>query len=137
MPRGGPRLGAGRPKGVRNKRTLAREQIRRLAEEGGITPLECMLATMRDLLDQGDLNSRLLACEIAKDAAVYIHPKLTSVHGTLSINPLQELFDYVASKEVRAEGEALSYRNLQGGSAPRGCALGPGKITASGRPSNF
>lgn len=77
---------------------MAREQVKRLAEEGGITPLESMLATMRDLLDQGDLDSRLLACQIAKDAAPYIHPWLTATQAAVSLNPLQALCDYVASK---------------------------------------
>jgi hypothetical protein len=98
MPRGGARPAAGRPKGTKNKRTVAREQIKRLAEEGGVTPLECMLATMRDLLDQGDLDSRLLACQLAKDAAPYVHPRLTATQAAVTLNPLQELCDYVASQ---------------------------------------
>jgi hypothetical protein len=57
-----------------------------------------MLATMQDLLGQGDLRSRLLACQIAKDAAPYVHPRLAAMQAAVTLNPLQELFDYVAAQ---------------------------------------
>jgi hypothetical protein len=41
MPRGGPRPGAGRPPGARNKRTV---ELLRAVETGGITPLDSVAA---------------------------------------------------------------------------------------------
>lgn len=52
-----------------------------------------MLVTMRDLLGQGGLRSRLLACDIAKEEVEYVHPKLAWSKGAL-----QEPVEYVASK---------------------------------------
>jgi hypothetical protein len=45
VPRGGKREGAGRPKGARNKKTLA---LIAAIEASGLTPLDYMLAVMRN-----------------------------------------------------------------------------------------
>lgn len=78
--RGGKRQGAGRPAGAANKKT--REIADKAALEG-ITPLEVLLQTMREAWDGG---SKELACQIAKDAAPYMHPRLTAVDAEVNAN---------------------------------------------------
>lgn len=97
MPRGGPRPGAGRKPGSKNKRTIGRELIRKEALRLSITPLDVMLNTMKQRWHQGRLQE---ACEIAKDAAPYIHRRLASLDGRvrLEVDPIQELLDYVGSQ---------------------------------------
>ena len=88
MSRGGARKGAGRPKGAANKKTA---EIANKAAEEGVTPLEVMLENMRyhyelsqDASHGVDLvmGYRKAAQECAKDAAPYIHPKLSSTELT-------------------------------------------------------
>ena len=93
MPRGGKRPGAGRKPGRPNKRTVARQQLASSAASEGISPLEVMLKRMRyydsvvDLelkkgegADRGIIDDALKAAnEAAKDAAPYIHPRLSAV----------------------------------------------------------
>lgn len=74
--RGGARKGAGRKKGSATKKT--REIADRAAEQG-ITPLEVMLGAMRDFWESGDKEK---AAGFAKDAAPYMHPRLTAVEHT-------------------------------------------------------
>lgn len=69
--KGGAREGAGRKKGEPNKRTAA---LVALVESTGITPLDYMLAVMRD--PKADMRRRDLA---AAAAAPYVHSKLASV----------------------------------------------------------
>jgi len=78
--RGGSRRGAGRPLGSKNKRTA---EIARAAAESGITPIEVMLGTMRELWAKGTPEAKREAAEIAKDAAPYIHPRLASIDQTV------------------------------------------------------
>src|SRR5215510_7322705 len=66
--RGGRRPGAGRPVGSKNQRSA---EIARAAAEDGITPIEVMLGTMRELWAQGTPEAKREAAEIAKDAAPY------------------------------------------------------------------
>ena len=68
MERGGKRLGAGRPKGSRQKIT---EEVLRTAAEAGETPLEYMLRIMRTC-DSPDRADRM-----AIAAAPYLHVKKT------------------------------------------------------------
>jgi hypothetical protein len=74
MAGGGKRPGAGRPKGARNKATVAK------AEEiaaTGLTPLDYMLGVLRS--DEEPHERRQWA---AQTAAPYVHPKLAQVeHG--------------------------------------------------------
>jgi len=74
--RGGRRPGAGRPVGSKNQRSA---DIARTAAESGITPIEVMLGTMRELWALGTPEAKREAAEIAKDAAPYIHPRLASI----------------------------------------------------------
>ena len=85
MPTGGPREGAGRPRGSRGKRT--RESIA-TAEALGPTPLEVLLESMHAARAEGE---RAEAVDCAKAAAPYVHPKLAP---TLPPNPVQEPLDY-------------------------------------------
>lgn len=82
--RGGKRPGSGRKPGTSNSKSL---EIAKKALTEGITPLEVMLCGMREYYDkwQSERDALLrmkykeLACESAKDAAPYIHPRLTSM----------------------------------------------------------
>ena len=78
--RGGRRPRAGRPVGSKNQRSA---EIARAAAESGITPIEVMLGTMRELWALGTPEAKREAAEIAKDAAPYIHPRLASIDQTL------------------------------------------------------
>jgi hypothetical protein len=72
-PRGLPKTG-GRQKGVANKRT---REIADAAIREGLTPLEYMLAVLRD--ESADPERR---DEMAKAAAPYIHPRLASIEAS-------------------------------------------------------
>ncbi len=76
MAHGGPRKGAGRPRGAATKRT---RQIADRESRKGITPLEVMLKAMRVHANKKDWDA---AASIAKDAAPYMHAKLASVQHT-------------------------------------------------------
>jgi hypothetical protein len=69
--KGGARPGAGRPKGVPNKRTSVQAQA---AAATGITPLAFLLKVMRD--SNKALDMRI---DAAKAAAPYMHSRLASV----------------------------------------------------------
>jgi hypothetical protein len=69
--KGGKRPGAGRKKGVPNKRTSA---LQKEVEDSGLTPLQYLLARMRDL--SADPRDRMTA---AISAAPYVHAKLSSI----------------------------------------------------------
>lgn len=64
----------GRKKGTPNKVTVAQSLA---IGNAGLTPLEFMLATLRD--PKRDYVMRLAA---AKDAAPYVHPKLANIELT-------------------------------------------------------
>lgn len=77
----------GRTKGTRNKRTAA---IQAVVDQGaleGLTPLEVMLGAMRDAWSNGD---KAAAANFAKDAAPYLHPRLSNVqHSGDAENPVE------------------------------------------------
>lgn len=90
---GGARKGSGRKTGAATTKT---REIADQAVKDGVTPLEVMLRAMRALVDEADRNiakqvaagvenvdtpHMLLqdAAAIAKDAAPYVHPKLSAV----------------------------------------------------------
>jgi hypothetical protein len=72
-PKGLPKTG-GRQSGVANKRT---REIVDAAIREGLTPLEYMLAVLRD--ENADPERR---DEMAKAAAPYIHPRLASIEAS-------------------------------------------------------
>jgi len=71
---GGKREGSGRKPGTLNKRTAEQAAA---VEASGLTPLDYMLAVMRDL--SMDDAKRL---DAAKAAAPYVHAKLSSMELT-------------------------------------------------------
>jgi hypothetical protein len=79
MPSGGARPGAGRKPGHQTVKTKERLQLAKKALEQGISPLEVMLNTMRELFDNGQ---KVEACKIAADAAPYCHSKLATIELT-------------------------------------------------------
>lgn len=72
--KGGKRLGAGRKKGVPNKRT---QELQAEVEASGVTPLEFLLQIMRDGVNEP---KDRMAAAIA--AAPYVHAKLAAVEIT-------------------------------------------------------
>jgi hypothetical protein len=80
--RGGARQGAGRKAGAITKRT---REVANKAVETGLTPLEFMLSIMRD--ESADRNERL---DMAKAAAPFIHPKLSSISATVEAEVVQK-----------------------------------------------
>lgn len=94
--RGGKRDGSGRKPGTANVKT---REIADKAIEEGVTPLEVMLKTMRTYVEaaeklglgkveavDGEVITQLSllteASKVAKDAAPYIHPRLSAVDHT-------------------------------------------------------
>lgn len=73
MARGGARAGAGRKQGSATRKTRA---VADKAAKEGRTPLEVILRAMEEHADAGRWDD---AAERAKDAAPYVHPRLTSV----------------------------------------------------------
>jgi hypothetical protein len=75
-PRGLPKTG-GRQKGVANRRT---REIADAAVAQGLTPLEYMLAVLRDPNAATERRD-----EMAKAAAPYIHPRLSNVEAKIDL----------------------------------------------------
>lgn len=73
MARGGARPGAGRKKGAITTRT---REIAEAALAEGLTPLSFMLQIMRD-----ESAPRAERLDMAKAAAPFIHPKLSSIEA--------------------------------------------------------
>ncbi len=81
---GGARAGAGRKPGSLTAKTRA---IAEKCAEKGETPLEVMVEAYLKLKEEGNL---VEAAKIAKDAAPYMHPRLSNIELTGdSENPLQ------------------------------------------------
>lgn len=70
---GGARPGAGRKPGSLNSKTRA---IAEKCADLGATPLEVMVEAYLKLRDEGRLED---AAKIAKDAAPYMHPRLSNI----------------------------------------------------------
>jgi hypothetical protein len=86
--KGGKRSGAGRKKGVPNKRTA---EVQAAVEASGVTPLEYMLSIMRD--EAKDERDRLHA---AISAAPYVHAKLSSIDLKAKISTHEGALDELA-----------------------------------------
>ncbi len=78
--RGGKRVGAGRPAGARNRRTV---EMQTAVEQSGITPLEFLINIMRD--ETADMRTRL---EAARGAAPFVHPKLATTELSVKKQPM-------------------------------------------------
>jgi hypothetical protein len=87
MARGGKRSGAGRKTGSLSKRS---QEVAAAMVATGDLPLTYMLQVMRD-----ETADRQRRDEMAKAAAPYVHPRLSSIDGDLNLN-------------VRRHEEALS-----------------------------
>lgn len=83
MPRGGAREGAGRKAGAKSQKTIQREKLAADALANGMTPLQVMLSAMEEAYQQGDKRG---AAAIAKDAAPYIHPRLSTVDMNATVD---------------------------------------------------
>ncbi len=93
-------MGAGRKPGSVSVKT---RKIADRAKAEGISPIEIMLRTARELWrratagDEMNIDLAKDACAIAKDAAPYVHSRLTAVAATVSAEP----FEVVVSIEER------------------------------------
>jgi hypothetical protein len=120
--RGGKRAGAGRKPGAATAKT--REIADKAAEEG-VTPLEVMLGAMRELWDNGNKQD---AAQIAKDAAPYMHPRLSNI----DLKAEHDVTNHVLSGEPIDDPEkwAAEFEEaLQAGMVPPGgAAIGAGKV---------
>lgn len=114
MPRGGRRDGAGRKKGSLTSRS--REIIERVAETG-LTPLQVMLEAMLHYHEAGD---RQKAVAVARDAAPYCHPRLSSMQvQQVSDDDLDgEIERRLALLAARKQGEAPGAAAPADGEAP-------------------
>lgn len=92
---GGKRPGAGRPKGSVSPKTLDNRAIAIKAASEGVTPLEVMLSTMREAWGHANdktmdpvvaLEHRKMAVAVAKDAAPYIHPRLSQIESKTELD---------------------------------------------------
>jgi hypothetical protein len=70
---GGARAGAGRKAG---SATLKTREIADKCAQMGLTPLEVMVKAMMDYWEEGDREN---AVKCAKDAAPYLHPRLSAI----------------------------------------------------------
>ena len=108
MPRGGKREGAGRKAGSLTTRTRA---IADAALEGGLTPLDYMLAILRD--EAAESARRDWAAE---KAAPYVHPKLAAIEhsgpdgGPIEVSNLSDadLAAIATGRRPRAPKKAAS-----------------------------
>jgi hypothetical protein len=108
--KGGPVPGAGRKPGatVVRSRKIANE----LAREG-LTPLQVMIDTMRELCQQAAdaptaaerIEKKLAACAVAEKAAPYIHPRLAAVAATVrQVTSVRDLSDTELVALIRSLG---------------------------------
>lgn len=85
---GGARPGAGRPKGVPNKKTAAQAEA---VAKSGMTPLQFMLRTMRD-----SKKTHEQRMDAAKGAAPYVHARLSNVEMSANITTHEESIEDLA-----------------------------------------
>lgn len=78
MARGGKRTGAGRKKGSVSRRS---QEVAAAVVSNGELPLAYMLRVMRDKATDQQRRD-----EMAKAAAPYVHPRLSSIDGDFNVN---------------------------------------------------
>jgi hypothetical protein len=109
--RGGKRPGSGRKKNSPNKASAKRE---REVAASGATPLDVMLKSMRLLLALADesANDRKqfehfirAAAAVAKDAAPYIHPRLSTVEQNTTGKPEKVIVEVIGGLPVGSTPE--------------------------------
>lgn len=108
--KGGKRPGAGRKKGVPNKRTA---EVQAAVEATGITPLDFMLGIMRSTLPETSdpkiaLDALAMRFEAAKAAAPYVHAKLSSVemNATVTAKSLDQELSELNAANPDATGDS-------------------------------
>jgi hypothetical protein len=108
--RGGARKGAGRKPGGKNRTTRQRETSRQKAVEEGITPVEFLLAEMRDLTVPRE-ERRL----IARWVAPYVSPRLAAVAIVKSIREMSDAELEWAIQDAEEPQPGWKPRQVQGG----------------------
>jgi hypothetical protein len=115
--RGGPRPGSGRPKGVKNKTTIMKEELHKevltRAVENADTPLEVMLGIMRDPDTEPSMRF-----EAAKAAAPYVHPRLSQVDSTVTHKNAADEFDESELLAIARTGSPRAAGPANGKSEP-------------------
>lgn len=112
MARGGVRNGAGRKPGSPNKATAQR---RAEIEASGITPLDYMLAILRN--EELDTSARF---EAAKAAAPYVHARLSSIEasgpdgGPIPIGQVEHIVVDAAASDAKGLPALAATEALQG-----------------------
>jgi hypothetical protein len=116
-PHGGPRAGAGRPKGAKTK-TYRPHVEKILAAKPGLLPRDVMLDVMRKHYRARRYGQ---AVEVAALVAPYIHPKLTS--SAITMRPrLSEMTDDELAAIVREAEELSLAEGKLAATKPRGNA---------------
>jgi hypothetical protein len=110
MSRGGHRPGAGRPAGSQNKRTQDLKELADRARDGGVSMLEMIVTTARDLWreanagDRPNIGKRMQACMMAEKALPYLHPKLSQVQMNANVKRSLSDFDDAELATLAGEG---------------------------------
>ncbi len=105
--RGGIRIGAGRPSGARNRKTV---ETQAAIEQSGLTPLQFMINVMRD--EKNDARVRL---DAANHAAPYVHARLSSTDLTVNKKePVDEEALIVKIRMLLADDPKLASKILPG-----------------------
>jgi hypothetical protein len=109
--RGGKRAGAGRKPNVPNRASAQRE---REAATSGATPRDVLLMSMRSLwalADQNKNNKKAFAhyvraaAAVAKDAAPYFHPRISTVEQAASASPVKHIIEIIGGLPVGSTPE--------------------------------
>jgi hypothetical protein len=109
--RGGRRAGAGRKPNVPNKASAKRE---RDAAASGTTPRDILLMSMRSLwalAEENKSNKKAFAhyvraaAAIAKDAAPYFHPRISTVEQAASTSPVKHMIEIIGGLPVGSTPE--------------------------------
>src|SRR5665213_433482 len=94
---GGQRRGAGRKPG---RVTIKTRAIAEQLVDEGISPLEVQIRTMRALWKEAERDGEIIdfekavaACAVAKDAAPYLHPRLSNIEATVDVNLHESALD--------------------------------------------
>lgn len=93
----------GRQKGTQNRKTVAQLEMVNRATAEGVTPLEVMLSTMHALWDDAtdeagkvvDFDKAQLAHDVAKDAAPFMHARLSAVQADVDVSVGSDLREWM------------------------------------------
>lgn len=130
MAKGGRRQGAGRPKGAQTERKRA-VAIKAAAE--GVTPITVMLGVMRAAFSEAidpeggiiDMKAATLAANMAKDAAPYVHPRLSSVDARV-----RQTYEDMTDTEIEQRIAELEGRKGRAADAPGGAEAAGAAVPA-------